>query len=81
MAANLRSLASEPRFAAVVELIRRQKELASDGAAQLKFAGNHGCLAHAAGVRYGMIELEGRIKEACEAPRKRGQQPPEKPEE
>ena len=76
IAASLRSLANDARFPAVAELIRRQKELASDGSAQLKFANNAGCLAHAAGVRYGMIELEGSLKQACEAPRKRGEKAP-----
>jgi hypothetical protein len=63
---SLRSLVSDNRFAAVLRLVQQQKELASDSSCQLKFADSHGCLAHAAGVRYGMLELEGRLRGLCE---------------
>ena len=69
---SLKGIVADQRFAAVLRLILDQKEMAADGASQLKFAELHGMLAHAAGVRYGMIELEGRIKAICEPPRKRG---------
>lgn len=69
---SLKALANDSRFAAVVRLLDEQKELAADGSAQLKFAPSHGCLAHAAGVRYGLLELEGRIKQATETHRKSG---------
>ena len=74
--AQLRSLAADPRFAAVVWLVKDQKELASDSSARLDFANNHGCLAHAAGVRYGMLELEGKIKQITDPPKNRGAQSP-----
>lgn len=74
--ASLRSLATDTRFAAVVRLVIDQKELASDGSSQLKFANHHGCLAHAAGVRYGLTELNNSIRQACEPPVKRGAQAP-----
>lgn len=70
-AEELRQLVMDRRFAAVVRLVQQQKELASDGACQLKFAEHAGCLAHAAGVRYGMLELEGRIRTACERKKKK----------
>jgi hypothetical protein len=73
---SLRSLTNDNRFAAVVRLIIDQKDLSSDGSSQLKFANLHGCLAHAAGVRYGMLELEGQIKQIADPPAKRGAQPP-----
>ena len=75
---SLRSLLTDTRFAAVVRLITDQKELSADASSQLQFANNPGCLAHAAGVRYGMMELEGRLKQLCEPPVKRGAQPPPK---
>lgn len=67
--ATLRQLVNDPRFAAVLALILEQKDLAADSSARLDFANNHGCLAHAGGVRYGMLELENRLRTAC-APRK-----------
>jgi len=74
---TLRALASDPRFGAVVRIIQEQKELAADNSCQLKFAEHHGCLAHASGVRYAMLELEGRIRQACEPVKKRHEKPPE----
>ena len=79
LADSLKSLVNDPRFPAMVRLICEQKELASDYSAGVSFAGSHGALAHAAGVRYGMMELEGRIKQLCEPPKKRGAQAPPKP--
>lgn len=79
VADSLRALANDNRFAAVIRLISVQKEVSSDAASGLQFANNPGCLAHAAGVRYAMLELEGRIKQMCEPPVKRGQHaPPQK---
>lgn len=64
--ASVASLAADGRFAAVVRLLQDQKDLAADYSCSMKWAEHHGCLAHAAGVRYGMIEVEGRIKQALE---------------
>lgn len=76
--ATLRQLVSDPRFAAVVKLIEDQKTHAADASAQLKFAEHHGCLAHAAGVRHGLLELEACLRAVCDPPKKRGLQlPPE----
>lgn len=75
---SLKSLVTDNRFAAVLKLLLDQKELSGDASCQLQFANNPGCLAHAAGVRYGMLELESRIKQLCEPPVKRGAQAPEK---
>lgn len=75
---SLRSLASDTRFAAVVRLVLDQKNLSGDASCGLSFANNHGCLAHAAGVRYGMMELEGQIRQLCDPPVKRGAQAPTK---
>lgn len=61
---SVRSLCSDPRMAAVVRLIEEQKELAADASCAIKFAPEHGCLAHAAGVRYALNELKGRLQEA-----------------
>lgn len=78
--ARLRQLCQDERFAAVVRLILDVKDVGSDAACQLQFADHHGLLAHAAGVRYGMIELEGRIKTAAEPPKARGPKQPAAPE-
>ena len=78
MKASLASLVTDPRFAAVVRLITQQKELSADASSALQFANNPGCLAHAAGVRYGMLELEGQLKQLCEPPKQRGAQPPKR---
>ena len=67
--ANVAGLAADPRFAGIVALILQQKELAADHSCGLQFAGSHGALAHAAGVRYGMRELEGKIKQLTDPPR------------
>ena len=75
---SLASLVNDNRFAAVVKLITQQKELSADASAGLQFANNPGCLAHAAGVRYGMLELEGQLKQLCQPPKKRGAQAPAK---
>src|SRR5512144_1180239 len=74
--ATLRQLCADPRFGAVLRVIQDQKDFAADGSCQLKFAEHAGLLAHAAGVRYGLVELEGRIRATCEPPKKRGPQPP-----
>lgn len=73
--ATLRQLANDRRFAAVIRLVTEQKELASDSSSALQFANSHGCLAHAAGVRYGMLELEGRFRALC-TPKKKKAEPP-----
>jgi hypothetical protein len=72
----LKGLTTDTRFAALVRLIADQKTLASDYSCDLKFAGSHGALAHAAGVRYGLRELENAIRQAAEPPRKTGAQAP-----
>lgn len=69
--ATLVQLAKDPRFAAVLRVVLDEKENVADSACALKFADNHGCLAHAAGARYAWLELEGRIRTACEARVKR----------
>lgn len=74
--ATLRQLVADPRFAAVVRLIEDQKTLAADASALLKFAEHHGCLAHAAGVRYGLLELENRLRAVCDPPKSRTERPP-----
>ena len=53
-----------------------QRDRSSDSTCQLKFADHHGCLAHAAGVRYDALELEGIIRQLRDPPVKRGAQPP-----
>lgn len=68
-AAELRSLANDPRLAAILRVVIEEKELVSDSACQLKFAEHHGSLAHAAGARYAWLELEARIRSACEPPK------------
>ena len=75
---SLRSLVNDNRFAAVVKLITTQKELAADFSCGVNFAGSHGALAHAAGVRYGMKELEGTLQQLCDPPKQRGQKAPAK---
>ena len=67
--ANVAGLAADPRFAGIVALIIQQKELAADYSCGVNFAGSHGALAHAAGVRYGLRELEGKIKQLTDPPR------------
>lgn len=78
--ASLHALTQDRRFAAVVQIITTEKELASDGSSQLKFADRPGLLAHAAGVRYAHLQLEDKLREACKPPRQRkGGNPPPPP--
>jgi hypothetical protein len=81
IAANLQSLASEPRFAAVVALIHNHREQYVDGGCVQALADSHGKLAHNAGSVYALNVLLGRIRQVCNPPKRRGQQPPEKAEE
>jgi hypothetical protein len=74
---GLLRLVNDPHCPALVRLLLEQAEMASDSSCQLQFAGQPGMLAHAAGVRYAVLELKGKLKEACETPRKRG---PAKPD-
>jgi len=71
---SLRSLVNDNRFAAVIRSIQDQKDLVADSACQLRMAGSHGALAHAAGVRYGLMELEGKIRQLTDPPKKTGAQ-------
>jgi hypothetical protein len=81
--AGLRSLMNDNRFAAVVRIIIDQRALADLESCQLRFANSHGALAHAAGVRYGLLELENRLRQTSEPPKRRGMQeghePPTEP--
>jgi hypothetical protein len=63
--ATLKQLCNDPRFAAVVSLIWEEKEKASDDAALPTRAVHHGVLAHAAGSRYQLTELENRLRAHC----------------
>jgi hypothetical protein len=76
--ANVSGLAADPRFAGVVRLILDQKDLAADFSCGVNFAGSHGALAHAAGVRYGLRELEGKIKQLTDPPKRTTPQGPAK---
>lgn len=76
MADSLRSLVNDNRFAAVLKLIYKQRQLV-DSDCSLNVANHHGMLAHGAGVRYCTIELESSIRMLCDPPKRRGQQPPE----
>lgn len=64
-AATLKQLCNDPRMAAVVALIWEEKEKASDDAALPPRAVHHGVLAHAAGSRYQLNELENRLRSCC----------------
>lgn len=77
--ATLKQLANDPRFAAVLKLILDEKEKASDDAAQPRRAVHHGVLAHAAGSRFQMMELENRLRAVCtpDKPRRKESTPPE----
>ncbi len=82
--ATLKQLCEDARGAAVLKLLMDEKELVSDSASQLKFANSHGCLAHAAGARYNLLELEGKLRAVCtpEKVRRKAAAPPEaEPEE
>jgi hypothetical protein len=74
--ANVAGLTADPRFAGVVRMILDQKDLAADFSCGVNFSGSHGALAHAAGVRYGLRELEGKIKQLTDPPKKTGAQAP-----
>jgi hypothetical protein len=79
--ATLKQLANDPRFAAVLKLILDEKEKASDDAALPPRAVHHGVLAHAAGSRFAMTELENRLRAVCTPDKPRRKEPVEPPEE
>ena len=62
---TLKQLCNDPRMAAVVSLIWEEKEKASDDAALPPRAVHHGVLAHAAGSRYQLNELQNRLRACC----------------
>lgn len=73
---SLRSLVNDNRFAAVVRMILDLKDNASDTSCEIRFAGSHGALAHAAGERHGLRVLEDQIRLVTDPPKKTGAQPP-----
>lgn len=78
VAGCLKGLAADPRFAAVLALVDQIKEQTADAACDHHYAEKHGTLEHAAGVRFGLRILEGKIKGMIEPPKRSGQQrPPE----
>lgn len=74
--ATLKQLANDPRFAAVLKLILDEKEKTSDDAAQPRRAVHHGVLAHAAGSRFQMLELEHRLRAVCTPDKPRRKETP-----
>lgn len=69
----LRALSKDPRFAAVVASIERIQQDTADVSCKPEYAANHGTLEHAAGVRFGLMLLAGRLRAAAVAPNaKRG---------
>lgn len=67
-------LGRDPRFAAVLGVIETMKDEISAEGCELKYAGNAGYLAHAAGARSGLQMLEARLRGMIDAPRKTGEQ-------
>lgn len=80
IAANVRSLANDPRFAAVVGIVMRHKEQFVDGGAVQALANSHGALAHNAGSVYALNGLLGVIKQISDRPKRRGEKAPESEE-
>lgn len=80
--ATLKQLCNDPRFAAVISLIWEEKETASDDAALPPRSVHHGVLAHAAGSRYQLTQLENRLRACCTPEKARRKAPaPEVPED
>lgn len=78
---SLKGLVNDPRFAAVVAAIDVIKEQTANASCQDRYAGEHGTLEHAAGVRFGLIVLESRIKQITDPPKRRGERKPQEGEE
>lgn len=77
IAASVKGLAADPRFAAVVALIDQMKTTVADVSCQEKYSNEHGSLEHAAGIRCGLMMLEARIKQQTEVVKKTGAQRPD----
>ena len=74
LAANLRGLAADPRFAAVAALIDQIKTQTAEESSEPSYAALHGNLAHAAGGVFALRILEGKLRRFIEPPRKTGMQ-------
>lgn len=61
LTANLRTLAADPRFAAVVALLDRNVESWQTAFASQQIAANHGQLAHAAGSLHAILLLRAQL--------------------
>ena len=70
-ATNLRSLATDPRFPAVVALIEDARVEFTKAFADQKIAAYHGPLAHTAGSLYALDYLEGLLRQQADAKPKR----------
>lgn len=74
---SIRGLARDPRFAAVVALLENAKQEISDASCDVKFAAEHGLLAHGSGGRFAIWMVQGKLKKALEPARKNGEQKPQ----
>lgn len=74
---SLKTLMRDPRFAAVAAVIDRIKTEVADESCREKYAGQHGSLEHAAGMRAGLLTLEQWFKAAAAVKKRTGMQKPE----
>lgn len=71
---TIRQLALDARFAAVVALVRSEREGYVVAGSQQKLATHHGCLAHNGGSVFALDCLQGALRGICEAMPKRRRQ-------
>lgn len=74
----LAGLTMDPRFAAVVALIERDKMEFTVAGSNQSIAGDHGKMAHCMGSVHALVILEGQIKQFTDAAPRRGEKPPPK---
>jgi hypothetical protein len=77
--ADMRVLARDERFAAVVAWMQGNLEAFTEAACAQKLADSHGRQSHAAGSVYALRVMQGQLRTAVEPPR-RTQPPVEEPE-
>jgi len=74
--ASLEALARDPRFPALVALVREAWESYADSGSTQRLATHDGCLQHCAGSMWALRELEGRLRSLLHLKESQGPVPP-----